>query len=398
MEVSKHIYLNWYILGAILATSILALNPSTITNVGAQMYGDQYGYDRNYYQDDNRYGYDNNHPEKKNVNVQKIKCVNSNINVNGVDITKIPRDDIAGLAAANEAGEGPDGANTQNGNGLGDKINFDRNLVNVCVNVNDNEQTKVTPPGTPPEEETATLLVTKTVACEDNRDSGLSAQQELNLCTLVTTAIQESLFIIDVTDTDPVPTQFPGSVAGTSVTLGPGNYVVEETPNEAAIEAIIDDIEGLDGFQITGPVATFSPDCTQSDDFEATGSIAAGESETCNIVNTFQVVNNPDQGTCDDCFKPENEGGTLPPPRVEDLENYLADPDNIVPIGADADVNSIEELCDAIDAASDTSTPVTEDEIRDLLEAALTNPNAPPGQVTQVINCLLDLELITESP
>ena len=28
------------ILGAILATSILALNPSTITNAGAQMYGD----------------------------------------------------------------------------------------------------------------------------------------------------------------------------------------------------------------------------------------------------------------------------------------------------------------------------------------------------------------------
>ena len=53
------------ILGAILATSILALNPSTITNAGAQMYGDQYGYDSNYYQDDNRYGYDNNHPEKK---------------------------------------------------------------------------------------------------------------------------------------------------------------------------------------------------------------------------------------------------------------------------------------------------------------------------------------------
>jgi hypothetical protein len=25
------------------------------------MYGDQYGYDSNYYQDDNRYGYDNDH-------------------------------------------------------------------------------------------------------------------------------------------------------------------------------------------------------------------------------------------------------------------------------------------------------------------------------------------------
>ena len=31
-----------------------------------------------------------------------------------------------------------------------DKINFDKNLVNICVNVNANEQVKVTPP---PEEE-----------------------------------------------------------------------------------------------------------------------------------------------------------------------------------------------------------------------------------------------------
>ena len=92
------------ILGAILATSILALNPSTITSAGAQMDGDQYGYDRNYYQDDNRYGYDNHEKKSSHGDIQKIKCVNSNINVNGVDITKIPRDDIAGVAAANEGG------------------------------------------------------------------------------------------------------------------------------------------------------------------------------------------------------------------------------------------------------------------------------------------------------
>jgi hypothetical protein len=135
------------ILGAILATSILALNPSTITSAGAQMYGDQYGYDSNYYQDDNRYGYDNNHPKKSSHgDIQKINCVNSIINVNGVDIIQIPQDGTATAAAtANEAGpEGTaDAANTQNGNGLADKINFDRNLVNVCVNNNDNEQVKI---------------------------------------------------------------------------------------------------------------------------------------------------------------------------------------------------------------------------------------------------------------
>ena len=84
------------ILGAILATGILALNPSIIANAGAQMYGNQYGYDSNYYQDDNRYGYDNNHQKKSShTDIQKIKCVNSNINVNGVDITQIPEDGTA---------------------------------------------------------------------------------------------------------------------------------------------------------------------------------------------------------------------------------------------------------------------------------------------------------------
>ena len=49
------------ILGAILATSILALNPSIIANAQAQMYDNQYGYDNNdYYQDENQYGYDDN--------------------------------------------------------------------------------------------------------------------------------------------------------------------------------------------------------------------------------------------------------------------------------------------------------------------------------------------------
>ncbi len=114
------------ILGAILATIMLALNPSTITYAGAQMYGDH------------QYGYDNNHEKKSShTDIQKISCVNSNINVNGIDITQIPEDTTATAAANEEAG--PDAANTQNGNGF-DKINFDRNLVNICVNVNLNEQ------------------------------------------------------------------------------------------------------------------------------------------------------------------------------------------------------------------------------------------------------------------
>jgi hypothetical protein len=126
----------------IVAAGLLALNPSMMGNAQAQMYDNQYGYDNNYYQDDNRYSYDKKDPKSTHVDIQKIKCVNSNVNVNGIDITEIPQDANT-LAAANEAGEGPDGTNTQNGNGFGDKINFDRNLVNICVNLNFNNQERV---------------------------------------------------------------------------------------------------------------------------------------------------------------------------------------------------------------------------------------------------------------
>ncbi|MGB9169218.1 MAG: hypothetical protein WCB31_09860 [Nitrososphaeraceae archaeon] len=150
------------IIGAILATSLLALNPSSITNAQAVLYGadydsrysygGQYGeqYDNNRYDDYNRYGYDSYdnsyYPEpkkdKKIGNLQEIKCFNKNLNLNGLDITQIPQDPTT-WSAANEAGEGTaEAANTQNGNGLSG-INLDRNLVNICVNLNFNNQERI---------------------------------------------------------------------------------------------------------------------------------------------------------------------------------------------------------------------------------------------------------------
>ena len=120
------------VMGCILIISVglLVLNPSIIINVQAQMYNEGYQYD--------------NHQKKSsNVNVQKINCGNSNINVNGIDVTQIPTDN---LATAETANEGVDAIAAQNGNGWGDRINFNKNLVNICINVNDNEQVKVSPP------------------------------------------------------------------------------------------------------------------------------------------------------------------------------------------------------------------------------------------------------------
>ncbi|MGE5781769.1 MAG: hypothetical protein ACM31J_02810 [Nitrososphaerales archaeon] len=107
-------------------------------------------YDNSRY-DDNRYGYNNYdnsyYPEpkkdKKIVNQQEIKCFNKNLNVNGIDINQIPQD-LTAWAAANEGGEGTAGAtNTQNGTGNENGINFDRNLVNVCDNLNFNNQERI---------------------------------------------------------------------------------------------------------------------------------------------------------------------------------------------------------------------------------------------------------------
>ena len=62
-----------------------------VGNAGAQMY------------DDEQYGYDNHPKKSSHTDIQKIKCVNSNTNVNGIDITQVPQDGAAAAAASRVA-------------------------------------------------------------------------------------------------------------------------------------------------------------------------------------------------------------------------------------------------------------------------------------------------------
>ena len=63
----------------ILSMGLLILNPSMLTTAQGQMY--------------------DKHPKKSSdVNIQKIKCINSNVNVNGIDISQIPQDGSATAA------------------------------------------------------------------------------------------------------------------------------------------------------------------------------------------------------------------------------------------------------------------------------------------------------------
>ncbi|HLN35069.1 MAG TPA: hypothetical protein VK250_07280 [Nitrososphaeraceae archaeon] len=75
------------ILAAILATGLLALNPSTITNAVAQMYYGQYGYDdnNNYYQDDYQRGYEDNNYYNQDYNDYDDDGYDSNIKLEFAD-------------------------------------------------------------------------------------------------------------------------------------------------------------------------------------------------------------------------------------------------------------------------------------------------------------------------
>lgn len=80
----------------------------------------------------------NDKHENSNVDVQELSCINSNVNVNGIDIKRTPvtggtstqiqqlGDDINGIDRINEL--------------LDNGINIDRNLVNICTNMNLNWQ------------------------------------------------------------------------------------------------------------------------------------------------------------------------------------------------------------------------------------------------------------------
>lgn len=121
----------------LIASGLLTIGPSI--NTQAQIYDFDFGNDHYKVYPD---------PKKtSDVNVQKLKCVNSNINVNGIDITEVPQNPTA-LATANEgsADETAKAANTQNDNSSGNGINFDRSLINICANVNFNDQIKVSSP------------------------------------------------------------------------------------------------------------------------------------------------------------------------------------------------------------------------------------------------------------
>jgi hypothetical protein len=125
---------------------------------------------------------------------------------------------------------------------------------NNCSSVSNTQCTNDATQSTRSREEpetTGTLLVKKVVVCN----------VPVPICT-------PSFFSITVTDNNPQPSEFQGSENGTLVTLGPGDFTVEEGRRN-------------------GFTTSFSGDCKQTapGSTAATGTISAGQQLTCTITN-----------------------------------------------------------------------------------------------------------------
>ena len=141
---------------------------------------------------------------------------------------------------------------------------------------------------------TGSLSVTKTVTCTTAIASLQPACAAIiNGTGLPTGQITPNDFNITVTGNNPNPSQFNGSSTAVVVTLDPGVYNVSDIgypSSSQALSAVIAAFQGQGLTSIT-PNIIFSGDCTVilGASQTATGTIAAGESQTCNIENAFRV-------------------------------------------------------------------------------------------------------------
>ena len=132
----------------------------------------------------------------------------------------------------------------------------------------------------------SSLLVTKVVRCV----SELGIPSDESVCKFVLDNVLPSQFTMTVTGNKSTPPAFQGSVNGTSVSIHPGNYTVTENLFDTR------NIENLLGETTTGSVSTTAlGDCVGQSDYmgifqNASGTIASGESQKCEIINTIEMT------------------------------------------------------------------------------------------------------------
>lgn len=131
--------------------------------------------------------------------------------------------------------------------------------------------------------EPGTLTVTKIVTCESNvQDACAQAVESGNLPT-------SDEYPITVTGNNPSPSNFPGSSTGTPVTIGAGEYSVDETL--ASTSALEEQFPTFDIRTVTTATGDCTPVTNDSGVFqEATGTMPPGGSQECTIENEIQIA------------------------------------------------------------------------------------------------------------
>jgi hypothetical protein len=139
---------------------------------------------------------------------------------------------------------------------------------------------------------TGSLSVTKTVTCTPAIASLQPACAAIKNGTgLPTGQITPNDFNITITGNNPNPSQFNGSSTAVVVTLGPGVYNVTDIGYPSSSQALSAVIAQFPTITSIVPNIIFSGNCDQilGASQTATGTIAAGDSQTCNIENAFTV-------------------------------------------------------------------------------------------------------------
>jgi hypothetical protein len=134
-------------------------------------------------------------------------------------------------------------------------------------------------------DESATLFVAKTVRCQSisgNPSNDAVCNYAINQSPNFPDA---SDYPITVTGNNPDPSNFPGSTPPVEVSIEAGDYSVSEVLFSTA------SLQRELGATSIVTSATFTGDCIEDDPFSqsAEGTIAAGESQTCNIDNLIII-------------------------------------------------------------------------------------------------------------
>jgi hypothetical protein len=231
----------------------------------------------------------------KSVSINKIKCINTNLNINGNNTGDINLGNKGaadggyvggGYSSVDGSGDGyyNDGYNkNKKDNGFDCIINNNNTNINTVGGGNVTDGDGNATDGDGPDTVRTILSVSKNIGTCTPTDN---SQNAIDACAAIETEILPNLYTLSITDNTLNPTLVEGSEVPVDVTVNPGDYLVAEigtTDLQTAIADISEEFT-VDIF----PLFSVTGDCSLAPG-DAGGTITEGDSETCNLVNSFDV-------------------------------------------------------------------------------------------------------------